>query len=1037
MTTNQATGKIKASRVNNLAADTYVGPDGQIWYDIATGVLRLGDNVTPGGTIIGGGSGNGVPGGPTNSVQFNAGGDSFGGTVNITTNGTDLSVTGNVNAAYFIGDGSQLTNLPAGNYSNTNVSAYLSSGSVTTDYLTSGNISASGNVSGGYAFFSDIQLNDLSANAILYTDANRNVFNTDFSYDSNTQTMSGVTVSLTGNITANYIIGDGSQLTNLPIQPGEYSNANVAAYLPTYGGDILSATISSGNIIPSADNAYFLGNSTNRWANVWVGPGTIYITDSNIASNATAELTVLNGELLVNGVPGITANLISGTSTLTIVPDGNLRLNAGGGPAELVVSPTATNITGNLIVSGNITGNIDLIGNVSTLINGTTSIVLAPSGNIAMTVAGASNVWTIGPTGVLTSANFTGQGNVNALGFSTGNIYITDSTITNQTANANIDIYTSGSGQVHVNADGFQVQTTTNPDPVFSVSNSGEVNILAPSFPGNIGAVNIVGSSNGNFLAPQNLGVMLHLTGQDGSQSRVYNDATNNYAAYVGRRTNGTITSPTQVLSGNIVSRIGATPYANGGWPTKSTSRIDFVANQNQTANNQGIDIEFWTTPSNSNVVNKVITLGNSGIYFNDSTFQSTAGIPLTQRGNALGVATLDSAGLVPLAQLPITGATVYKGTYDASTNTPTLVNGVGTAGWQYAVVVAGTQNFGAGPVVMNIGDFVIYDGATWNDIPLGGSGVTSFNTRTGAVTLSSADIGNALGYTAYNGNTNPNGYVNSAQAANAAPVQNFNSRIGNITLLSSDVTNALTAGSLVNAKLQNSNIIIGNITANLGDTVTNITGLTSVSSASLVGNVTGATVSVTGNISGNYFFGNGSQLTGIATGIPTQIVNGTSNVTVGSSGSNITIGVGGTNNVAVFATAGANITSIGVGTAPSGTAGEIRAINDITAFYSSDSKFKENIQTIPNAIDAVVAIGGKTFNWNDNYLDNRGGEDSYFVQKSDFGVIAQDVQRAFPLAVRTRPDGSLAVDYAKLVALAFAAIAELQTEIISLKNKI
>ena len=57
MTTEQSTGKIRASRVNNLAADTFVGPSGLIWYDVDTGVLRLGDNVTPGGTIIGGGGG--------------------------------------------------------------------------------------------------------------------------------------------------------------------------------------------------------------------------------------------------------------------------------------------------------------------------------------------------------------------------------------------------------------------------------------------------------------------------------------------------------------------------------------------------------------------------------------------------------------------------------------------------------------------------------------------------------------------------------------------------------------------------------------------------------------------------------------------------------------------------------------------------------------------------------------------------------------------------------------------------------------------
>jgi cytoskeletal protein CcmA (bactofilin family) len=126
---------------------------------------------------------------------------------------------------------------------------------------------------------------------------------------------------------------------------------------------------------------------------------------------------------------------------------------------------------------------------------------------------------------------------------------------------------------------------------------------------------------------------------------------------------------------------------------------------------------------------------------------------------------------------------------------------------------------------------------------------------------------------------------------------------------------------------------------------------------------------------------------------------------------------------------------SLGVGTAASGIAGEIRASNNITAYYSSDKKYKENIIDIPNALNKVDAIGGKMFDWTDSYIQEHGGEDGYFVQKRDFGVIAQDVQAVFPEAVRTREDGSLAVDYSKLSALAFAAIVELKKEIEQLKK--
>jgi hypothetical protein len=138
-------------------------------------------------------------------------------------------------------------------------------------------------------------------------------------------------------------------------------------------------------------------------------------------------------------------------------------------------------------------------------------------------------------------------------------------------------------------------------------------------------------------------------------------------------------------------------------------------------------------------------------------------------------------------------------------------------------------------------------------------------------------------------------------------------------------------------------------------------------------------------------------------------------------------------------ATSNVNTTvrSLGVGTVPSGTVGEIRAIDNITAFYSSDARLKENVADITNAVTTVASIGGKTFDWTDAYISAHGGTDGYFVQKSDFGVIAQDVQAVFPRAVRTRDNGMLAVDYEKLSALAFAAIRELSTEMQDLKAKI
>ena len=81
--------------------------------------------------------------------------------------------------------------------------------------------------------------------------------------------------------------------------------------------------------------------------------------------------------------------------------------------------------------------------------------------------------------------------------------------------------------------------------------------------------------------------------------------------------------------------------------------------------------------------------------------------------GAANGVATLDSGGKVPVSQLPSSVVT-YLGTWNAATNTPTLVNGTGDAGDMYICNVAGTVNFGAGPVTFAVGDWVLYGSGTW-----------------------------------------------------------------------------------------------------------------------------------------------------------------------------------------------------------------------------------------------------------------------------------------------------------------------------------
>ena len=126
---------------------------------------------------------------------------------------------------------------------------------------------------------------------------------------------------------------------------------------------------------------------------------------------------------------------------------------------------------------------------------------------------------------------------------------------------------------------------------------------------------------------------------------------------------------------------------------------------------------------------------------------------------------------------------------------------------------------------------------------------------------------------------------------------------------------------------------------------------------------------------------------------------------------------------------------SIGVGTAPAGTSGDIRAAGNITAYYSSDKRLKENVSNITEALSKLQQINGVEFDWTDEYISKHGGEDSTFMRKHDVGVIAQEVQAIMPEVVVQRSDGYMAVKYEKIIALLIEAVKELKAEVDSLKN--
>ena len=104
----------------------------------------------------------------------------------------------------------------------------------------------------------------------------------------------------------------------------------------------------------------------------------------------------------------------------------------------------------------------------------------------------------------------------------------------------------------------------------------------------------------------------------------------------------------------------------------------------------------------------------------------------------------------------------------------------------------------------------------------------------------------------------------------------------------------------------------------------------------------------------------------------------------------------------------------------------------DVTAWYSSDSRLKENVAPIAGALDKIAKIGGYTFDWN-----AEGQAQNPDRNVHDVGVLAQEIQAVQPEVVVERDNGYLAVNYEKLVPLLIQGIKELQEEVKALRAKI
>jgi hypothetical protein len=228
-------------------------------------------------------------------------------------------------------------------------------------------------------------------------------------------------LSATGNITGNYIIGNGSQLTGLP---ASYANSNVATFLASYGSNTITTT---GNV--SAN--YFIGNGS-QLTDITVSTAT---TAATVTTNAQPNITSVgtlsgltvgpNSSIVLSGTSGyLKANSLQGhDGSQTIYLHYGEVAGAAGIATNLTVGTTGSGsltANGTISASGNITGNY-FIGNGSQLTDVTVSTATTAA---TVTTDAQPNITSVGTLSSLSvSGNITG-GNLSTAGrvVSTGNI---------------------------------------------------------------------------------------------------------------------------------------------------------------------------------------------------------------------------------------------------------------------------------------------------------------------------------------------------------------------------------------------------------------------------------------------------------------------------------------------------------------------------------------------------------------------------------------------------------------------------------------
>ena len=424
----------------------------------------------------------------------------------------------------------------------------------------------------------------------------------------------------------------------------------------------------TGNVVPTANLTYSLGNSTNFWKSLYVGGNSIYLGSlilKDAGSNTFAVYTS-DGTTQANldvGTIDVSA-INSGTSTIGISgTNGNAYITVGGIANVLVASTTGANVTGTLGVSGNITaGNLSGTSIVGTLTTAAQTNITSVGTLTALAVTGnitSGNVQgtlisgtTVSVTGNVTGGNLITAGIISATGNITGSYILGNGS---QLTGIDATSIQSGTSNVKVVSSGGNVTTSVGGTSNVLVVTSTGANIAGTlSASGNITAGNLSGTS---IVGTLTTAAQTNITsvGTLGSLAVSGNITPGGIAMSTGNATIGNLyVSGTTTIAGNITQVSGNSGQFFGnsstgfnalyaGLPAGFTllpqSVVNFVSqfdsysqinNQNQSAGNTATT-DYVLTSDNGNDSTYYVDFGIAS-----STYDGAVAILNNAMGNSV-----------------------------------------------------------------------------------------------------------------------------------------------------------------------------------------------------------------------------------------------------------------------------------------------------------------------------------------------------------------------------------------------------------------